>query len=154
VNDAAIELRETVDADLPTLFEHQADPEASAMAAFPSRTWDAYLEHEAKIRVTPANLTRTIVADGEVVGSIGSWQAGGEREVGYWIGRAHWGKGVATAALRAFLEVDRTRPLSAHVVEHNVGSRRVLEKCGFVADHEERGDDGVLEQIFILPPPA
>jgi RimJ/RimL family protein N-acetyltransferase len=44
--------------------------------------------------------------------------------------------------------------LSAHVAEHNVGSRRVLEKCGFVFDHEERADDGVLEQIFVLHPPA
>ena len=153
MTDPAVELRETVDADLPSLFEHQADPVASAMAAFPSRTWDAFVEHEAKIRA-PDTITRTIVADGEVVGSIASWQADGERDVGYWIGRAHWGKGIASAALRAFLHVDRTRPLSAHVAEHNVGSRRVLEKCGFVIDHEERADDGVLEQIFVLHLPA
>jgi RimJ/RimL family protein N-acetyltransferase len=93
------------------------------------------------------------VAHGEVVGSIASWQTDGERDVGYWIGRAHWGKGIASAALRAFLHVDRTRPLAAHVAEHNVGSRRVLEKCGFVVDHEERADDGVLEQIFVLHAP-
>jgi RimJ/RimL family protein N-acetyltransferase len=154
VTDPAVELRETVDADLPSLFEHQADPEASAMAAFPSRTWDAFVEHEAKIRADAVTITRTIVADGEVVGSIASWQADGERDVGYWIGRAHWGKGMASAALRAFLHVDRTRPLSAHVAEHNVVSRRVLEKCGFVIDHEERADDGVLEQIFVLHLPA
>ncbi len=149
-----VKLRDILDADLPTLFEHQADPEASAMAAFPSRTWDAFVEHEAKIRADPATIARTILAHGEVIGSIASWQADSERDVGYWIGRAHWGKGMASAALRAFLHVDRTRPLSAHVAEHNVGSRRVLEKCGFVVDHEERADDGVLEQIFVLHPPA
>jgi RimJ/RimL family protein N-acetyltransferase len=150
----AIELRVILDTDLPTLFVHQADPEASEMAAFPSRTWDAFVEHEAKIRADPATITRTIVAHGEVIGSTASWQADGERAVGYWIGRAHWGKGMASAALRAFIHVDRTRPLSAHVAEHNVGSRRVLEKCGFVLAHEERGADGVLEQIFVLRPPA
>ncbi len=149
-----VKLREILDADLLTLFEHQADPEASAMAAFPSRTWDAFVEHEAKIRADPATIARTILAHGEVIGSIASWQADSERDVGYWIGRAHWGKGMASAALRAFLHVDRTRPLSAHVAEHNVGSCRVLEKCGFVLDHEERADDGVLEQIFVLYPPT
>ena len=32
------------------------------------------------------------------MGNIGSWEHDGERHVGYWISRAHWGKGVATAA--------------------------------------------------------
>jgi hypothetical protein len=41
---AEVALRETIDADLGTLFEFQADPEASAMAAFPSRDLPAFLE--------------------------------------------------------------------------------------------------------------
>lgn len=144
-----VELRETIDADLPTLFEFQADPEASAMAAFPSRELSAFLEHEAKIRADPTTIACTIVADGRVVGSIGSWDAEGERDVGYWIGRDHWGKGFATAALRAFLELEPSRPLVAHVAEHNVGSRRVLEKCGFVLDHEGHEED-VVEHVMVL----
>jgi hypothetical protein len=47
---AEVALRERIDADLGTLFEFQADPEASAMAAFPSRDLPAFLEHEAKIK--------------------------------------------------------------------------------------------------------
>jgi RimJ/RimL family protein N-acetyltransferase len=31
----------------------------------------------------------------------------------------------------------KTRPLYAHVVKHNIGSRRVLEKCGFKVIREE-----------------
>ena len=145
-----VEIRETIEADLRILFEHQADPEASAMAAFPSRDLAAFLEHEAKVAADPTTITRTIVADGQVVGSIGSWQAEGERDVGYWIGREHWGKGYATAGLRAFLDIDTSRPMYAHVAEHNVGSRRVLEKCGFVFDHEVQEED-VLEHILVLP---
>ena len=144
-----VELRETTDADLQTLFEFQADPEASAMAAFPSRELPAFLEHEAKIRADPTTITRTVVSDGLVVGSIGSWDAEGERDVGYWIGRDHWGKGFATAALRAFLELEPSRPLVAHVAEHNVGSRRVLEKCGFVLDHAAYEED-VIEHVMVL----
>jgi RimJ/RimL family protein N-acetyltransferase len=38
-----------------------------------------------------------------IVGWIGSWEVQGERDVGFWIGRDHWGNGYATAALRALL---------------------------------------------------
>jgi len=147
----AVELRETIEADLQALFAYQADPEASAMAAFPSRDLPAFLEHQAKIEADPSTITRSIVVDGDVVGSIGSWDAGDERDVGYWIGREHWGRGFATEALRAFLEVDGSRPLRAHVAEHNVGSRRVLEKCGFVFEREAQDED-VLEHVMILGP--
>jgi RimJ/RimL family protein N-acetyltransferase len=146
---AEVALRETIDADLGTLFEFQADPEASAMAAFPSRDLPAFLEHEAKIKADPSMITRTIVAGQEVVGSIGSWPVEGERYVGFWIGRDHWGKGHATAALRAFLDIDPHRPLHAHVADHNVGSRRVLEKCGFVFDRSSQEED-VLEHVLVL----
>lgn len=149
MSEPPVELRETIEADLQTLYEHQADPEGSAMAAFPSRDLPAFLAHQAKIQADPAVIARTIVADGQIVGSIGSWDAEGERDVGYWIGRRHWGKGYATAGLRAFLEVERSRPLVAHVAEHNVGSRRVLEKCGFVFDHAAQEED-VIEHVMVL----
>jgi RimJ/RimL family protein N-acetyltransferase len=146
---ADVVLRETIDADLDTLFEFQADPEASAMAAFPSRDLSAFVEHEAKIKANPSAIKRTIVADAGIVGSIGSWEVEGERDVGFWIGRDHWGNGYATAALRAFLDVDLHRPLHAHVADHNVGSRRVLEKCGFILDRSVQEED-VLEHVLVL----
>jgi RimJ/RimL family protein N-acetyltransferase len=146
---AEVALRETIDADLDTLFEFQADPEASAMAAFPSRDLPAFLEHQAKIEADPTTITLTIVAGTDVVGSIGSWEVEGERNVGYWIGRDHWGNGYATAALRAFLDIDLHRPMHAHVVDHNVGSRRVLEKCGFILDRSAQEED-VLEHVLVL----
>jgi RimJ/RimL family protein N-acetyltransferase len=149
LDETEVVLRERIDADLGTLFEFQADPEASAMAAVPSRDLPAFLEHEAKIEADPSTITRTIVAGGEVVGSIGSWDAEGERDVGFLIGRDHWGHGYATAALRAFLDIERRRPLHAHVADHNVGSRRVLEKCGFRFDRSAQEAD-VLEHVLRL----
>ena len=136
-----VELREAVEDDLPILFRNQADPEASAMAAFPSRDWDAFVAHRTKIDANPDMLVRTILVDGEVAGDIGSWPEEADRNVGYWIGRTFWGRGVATSALRAFLELETTRPLIAHVAVHNLGSRRVLEKCGFVVVREQNIDD-------------
>ena len=144
-----VELREAVEGDLPILFRNQADPEASAMAAFPSRDWDAFVAHRAKIDANPDMLVRTILVDGEVAGDIGSWPEEADRNVGYWIGRDFWGRGVATAALRAFLELETTRPLTAHVAVHNLGSRRVLEKCGFVVVREQHADD-VDELVTVL----
>jgi RimJ/RimL family protein N-acetyltransferase len=63
------------------------------MASFPTRAPDAFFEHWAKIRADPTNVTRAIVADDEVVGDIGSWLADDGREVGYWIGCDHGGRG-------------------------------------------------------------
>ena len=78
-----------------------------------------------------------------------SWVHDDERDVGYWIGREHWGAGVATAALGAFLTILEERPLFAHVAEHNVGSIRVLEKCGFVAvDRVEIAGESVPELLY------
>ena len=42
-------LRDVVEADLPILFEHQIDPEANRMAAFPPRQWPAFLDHWGRI---------------------------------------------------------------------------------------------------------
>jgi RimJ/RimL family protein N-acetyltransferase len=96
-------------------------------------------------------LVRAIEADGAVVGNVGSWVGPGVRLVGYWIGRDHWGRGLASAALRAFLEEDRSRPLHALVATTNLGSIAVLEKCGFERsdEHLATGDD-VEELVFRL----
>ena len=124
-------LRELTLDDLPILFEHQRDPVANEMAVFPARDWDAFLANDAKIRSDPTLIRRTVVVDDEVVGSIGCW-GDEQREVGYWYDRAVWGRGIATAALAAFLDDVTERPLFAHVVVTNVGSAKVVERCGFV----------------------
>ena len=133
-----IELRPTEPGDLPVLYEHQADPVAAARAVFPSRDRAAFDAHWATIMADPENLLYTILLDGEVAGSIVSWTHDGRRNVGYWVGREHWGRGIATAALRAFLDVDTQRPLYADPFETNAASVAVLTRCGFT----EAGRDG------------
>jgi RimJ/RimL family protein N-acetyltransferase len=82
--------------------------------------------------------TRPFSFNGEVAGNIVCFEQLGEREVGYWLGKEYWGKGIATRALEEFLKTIETRPLYAHVAKHNIGSRRVLEKCGFKVAREDR----------------
>jgi RimJ/RimL family protein N-acetyltransferase len=115
-------LRDVRDDDLATFFEHQSDPEANRMANFPPRDRDAFMAHWTRILVDPWGTERTVEVDGAVAGYVVSWVHDDERDVGYWIGREHWGAGVATAALGAFLTVLEERPLFAHVAERNVGS--------------------------------
>ena len=150
-----VRLRSVEDGDLDVFFDHQVDPKAIEMAAFPARDKDQFAAHWAKIRADDTVVARTIVADGMVAGNIGSWQQNGQRLLGYWVGRAHWGRGVATEALARFVDELSTRPLYAHVAVHNVGSIRVLEKCGFRRDRVQEAkapapDDGVEEFIFVL----
>jgi ribosomal-protein-alanine N-acetyltransferase len=59
-------------------------------------------------------------------------------EVGYWLGRAHWGRGIATRVLGAITEYGFERHamvrLYAGVFEGNEASARVLEKCGYARE--------------------
>jgi RimJ/RimL family protein N-acetyltransferase len=126
-----VTLRDVIESDLPIFFEQQRDPEANAMAAFPARDREAFMAHWAKTMANPNNILKTILFDGQVAGNIVCWETLGEWEVGYWLGRDFWGKGIASAALTEFLQTMTTRPLFGHVARHNVASKRVLEKCGF-----------------------
>ena len=138
-------LREVRDEDLPVLFEQWADPVAVHMAAFTAPDHmdrDAFERRWSRLRADETLITRAVVVDGEVAGTIGSWGDPGEREVTYWIGRSYWGKGIATCALEAFLTVDPSRPLHGRVACDNVASRRVLEKCGFRVVTTDRGFAG------------
>jgi RimJ/RimL family protein N-acetyltransferase len=151
----SVQLRQVLAADLPIFFEHQRDPEANRMAAFAARDRDAFMAHWSKIVADERLVAKTVVADGQVAGNIVSWDQAGRQEIGYWIGREFWGKGIATRALDAFLHDVTTRPLFAHVAAHNVASIRVLEKCGFtISDEEpepsEEPDDDVAEVILKL----
>jgi RimJ/RimL family protein N-acetyltransferase len=149
-----VRLRSIEPDDLPIFYEHQLDPDATQMAAFPSRDRAAFDAHWAtNILGNAAALNRTILVDGQVAGNIGSWAQDGVRLVGYWIGKEHWGNGIATRALTAFLRILTERPLHAHVAKHNVASIRVLEKCGFQLEHEESVEfDGkdIAELVLIL----
>jgi RimJ/RimL family protein N-acetyltransferase len=130
-------LRDVVETDLPIFFEHQRDPEATRMADFPARDREAFTAHWQKILGDDTLTKKTIVFEGQVAGNVVSWEQEGKRLVGYWIGKEFWGKGLATRALAELLVELPMRPLHAYVAKTNLGSIRVLEKCGFKASDEE-----------------
>ncbi len=129
-------LRNVIAEDLPIFFEHQLDPVANEMAGFPARDRETFMAHWARNLRNASSVHKTIIYADRVAGNIVSWEHDGERAVGYWLGREFWGKGIATQALTAFLEIVTVRPLYAHVVKHKLASIRVLEKCGFTMTGE------------------
>ena len=145
-------LRDVTKADLDVFYEQQRDPEATTMAVFPARNREAFDAHWQRVLADDSNVTRTIVDEGAVAGNIGCWEQDGRRFVGYWLGREFWGRGVATAALAGLAAELDERPLHAWVATSNVGSLRVLEKCGFVEveRHAEQNDHAgrVIEEIL------
>ena len=137
-----IVLRDIEESDLALFFEFQLEKEANQMAAFTAKDPTdkaAFMAHWQKILSDDSTINRTIVVDGQVVGSVGSFVQFGEREVTYWIDKAYWGKGIATKALTALLGIVTERPLYARAVKDNMGSIRVLQKCGFVISGEDKG---------------
>lgn len=149
-------LRPVTETDLPSFYEHQLDPQACRMAAFKPRALDAFMNHWRE-NVLGRSTVRTIVAGEQVTGYVASFTQENARLACYWLGRAFWGRGLATTALAEFIEhVERTRPLDAFVATSNVGSIRVLEKAGFtlVPNSKETGEDGVEEVRYRLTAPA
>ena len=102
------------------------------------------------LKMNPATF-RAIVVSGALAGSIGySLHRDVERiaaEVGYWVGIAYWGRGIATRAVRlisgeAFSKHPELRRLYAVPYCSNPASARVLEKAGWQRE-------GVMRQSVI-----
>jgi RimJ/RimL family protein N-acetyltransferase len=147
-----ISLRDVQESDLPIFFEQQLDPDATRMASFASHSRDEFMAHWAKIMPDKATILKTIVFHGKVAGNIVCWEQSGERNVGYWLGKEYWGKGIASEALSQFLVQVEVRPLYAHVAKQNIASIRVLQKCGFTMFGEDTvpGIAGAVGEEFIL----
>lgn len=127
-----VALREVQERDLEVFNEYQLDSEAARMADFPSRDREAFMALWGRILANETIVKRTILYDDAVAGNVVSFlEDDGRREIGYWLGRAFWGKGIATRAVAMLLEIVTDRPLYAEVAIHNQPSRRVLEKNGF-----------------------
>ena len=142
-----IHLRPINSSDLPIFFEHQQHQPAQHMAAFihedPSDR-AAFDAHWSKLMGSDKVLKRSIEHDRQLVGHIMSFdmpndEDGLDREITYWIGHEHWGKGIASQSLRAFLEIETTRPLFGRAALDNAPSIRTMEKNGFRLLRNERG---------------
>ena len=157
-------LRPWTDADLPSLTRHANDREVwiNLRDRFPH----PYLEEHGRqflryVMQQPWPSVWAIEVDGQAVGGIGVEPgtdiARVSAEIGYWLGRAYWGCGIATAAVRAvtdaaFQRFELTR-IFALPFAHNRASIRVLEKAGYVLEgrlpHSAIKDGQLRDQLLL-----
>ncbi len=109
---------------------------------YPYTTEDARAWVRAQQTPGPDALHLAIVVEGRAIGGIGFHRLADVHrhtaEMGYWLGETFWGRGIASAAARAFadfaLELPDVARLEANVFEWNLASGRVLEKAGFTQE--------------------
>jgi len=141
-----ISLRGIEESDLVRIAELANDKEIARVAAslpYPytaadARTWYDYLQANRHEHVF------AICADGKMAGVIGLVHeaAHSRAELGYWLGRAYWGKGYASAAAEmmvgyAFASLGVNK-VYANCFAVNTASRRVLQKCGLKHEGTQR----------------
>jgi len=153
-----INLRDYKIGDLKFYFEFQRDRTANYTAAFTLKnpdSWTEFRDHWDRILNDDEIIVKSITFNEKVIGNILSFVLDNEREVSYWIDKNYWGRGVATNALKTFLLEYKLRPLYARTAFDNIGSIRVLEKCGFVKIGEGKyfanaRNKEIVEDIFLL----
>jgi RimJ/RimL family protein N-acetyltransferase len=137
-----ITLREVQETDLPVFHGFEMDPRAADMAAFTSPNRGELHEFldfwHSKVLAIPDNVSRAVLVEDRLVGYVVKFEMFGKPSVAYWLDRAVWGQGVATSALRLFLQQLPERPLYARAAADNHASLRVLQKCGFEVVGRER----------------
>lgn len=134
IDNKKIILRPTEPSDLELFFQFQLDKEACYLAAFtPKDPADkvAYFEKYTRLLGDPNVNMQTILVGNSIAGSVTKFLMEGAAEITYWLDKRFWGQGIASMALRNFLEIENTRPIFGRVAFDNYSSQKVLEKCGF-----------------------
>lgn len=124
----------------------------------PTRSRDAEEYILQRVEEDPA-LMFCIEVEGRAAGGIGLHPGHDVNrltaELGYWLAEPFWGRGIATAAVRAivphgFASLPLNR-IEAYVYANNPASARVLEKAGFTCEGRLRRsvikDDQVLDSL-------
>lgn len=160
-----LKLRPWSEADADDLYRYASDERVSEMALWPAHTSVEMSRDVIRQFFMPADCVFAIElkTTGEVIGCMGLVPEGDEhyaplpreREVGYWVGRPHWGSGIATEALVGLIEYCRECGLADSLLltvdARNAASQRVAEKCGFVkiAGYDCEGVDSLAYRLDI-----
>jgi ribosomal-protein-alanine N-acetyltransferase len=148
-------VRAIAEADLPSLLVVNSDPEVTAL--LPYATWGSLADGQAwyarvrGLEATGLALQFVIVgkSTGAVIGTCLLFrfeETSARAELGYVLGRAHWGQGLMREALVAFLSAAfdsmRLRRIEAEVNTRNQASAALLMRLGFTKE-------GLLRQRWV-----
>ena len=128
-------LRPTLPSDLEVFYENQADDEAIFMAAFTGsdpKDKEAYISKWTRLLNVDSVNMQTILLDKKVIGCVVKFEIDQEAEITYALAKENWRNGVMSEAVAKFLEIEKKRPIAGRVAFDNIGSQKILEKCGFI----------------------
>jgi ribosomal-protein-alanine N-acetyltransferase len=142
-----LRMRPFVEDDVEALWPSVSDPEFPKMMTWPVHVdrddTRAYIREMAEDIKQNRGVAWAIEHEGRAIGSIGldalTWQVGAVRcdraELGFWVARAWWGKGIVTEAAHAVVKF-AFDTIGLHKVTvgcfvDNLASKRVIEKVGF-----------------------
>lgn len=157
-------LRPWLESDAESLYRYASDPLIGTPAGWPPHT---SVENSREIILTvfsaPETYAVVLKETGEPIGCCGLVPSeifhsnaimDNDAEIGYWIGRPYWGKGLIPEAVSAIIDHSRNNlgkdTLWIAFYDGNDKSRRVAEKCGFTFHHSEQ-NGSVSEHFFSLP---
>ena len=162
-------LRSWQDSDAEALFKYAQDPDIGPIAGWaPHMSVEYSREIIRTVFAAPEIYAVVLKESGEPIGCCGLVSANGfssaesngdEAEIGYWIGKPYWGKGLIPEAVkallaRAFYDLKLDAVWCAYY-EGNIKSMRVCEKCGFIYHHTNHDTTSPLgdkrtEQFYIM----
>lgn len=144
-------LRSWTDADAEELYRYAKDPDIGPIAGWPPHTSvENSREIIRDVLSAPETFAVILKETGKPIGSIGLLfgENGtkplpeGEAEVGYWIGKPYWGRGLIPEASRKVIRHGfddlGIKRMWCVCDDSNGKSKRVMEKCGFTFDRIER----------------
>ena len=137
-------LRRWEDSDAEDLFEYAKDPDVGPVAGWPThQSVDESLDVIRNVLSAAECYAICLKEDGKAIGTIELKLNGhtdmtdrdDECELGYWVGKPFWGRGIMPEAARemlrhAFEDLGMQRVWCGYY-EGNTKSKRVQEKCGF-----------------------
>ncbi len=142
----SIILRPLIDEDADFLFQNVTNPEVRRQLRQLPDPYNIEHAYEFINTVTKEGLNEESyhfgieeMATGKLAGVIGGRFPDGNKEIaeiGYWLAKASWGKGIATEAVALIvsflINTVKVKSVTANVFENNIASIRVLEKNGFM----------------------
>ena len=137
-------LRPWMESDAEALFKYASDPEVGPRAGWPPhKSVEESLEIIRTVFSMEGMWAVTLKGTDEAIGSVGYLPASASNlpieadhaEVGYWIARPYWGKGICTEAMEKVIDYcfheKGFTVLWGDYFPENPASGRVMEKCGF-----------------------
>lgn len=139
-----ITLRPWQESDAEALFKYASDPEVGPRAGWPvHKSLEESLDVIRNIFTNDHTWAIELNETGEAIGCIGYYPSGesnigigeDDAEIGYWVAKPYWNKGICTEALRLMIDysfnVKGFHTLWCDYFVDNPASGRVMEKCGF-----------------------